>query len=98
MQKMKGKEGFFAIKEGLSKACDKISWESIWCAINEINLLDKLINIIMHAVTSVESNVKWHVREVNIFPSIWDKARRSHLLTSLCVYAWKNMPTSSSKH
>lgn len=68
MQKMKGKKGFFAIKEGLSKARDKISWESIWYAINEISLLDKLIDIIMHTVTSVESNVKWHVREVNIFP------------------------------
>lgn len=68
MQKMKGKKGFFAIKEGLSKARNKISWESIWYAINEINFPDKLINIIMHAVMSVESNVKWHVREVNIFP------------------------------
>jgi hypothetical protein len=60
LQKMKGRKGAFAIKVDLSKAYDKISWECIWRVLCEINLPTNLVNIIMHAVTSVETNVKWN--------------------------------------
>jgi hypothetical protein len=60
MIKLKGSIGYFAIKVDLSKAYDKISWEFIWRVLMEIHLPDKLVNIIMHMVTSVETNVKWN--------------------------------------
>ncbi|MCH80961.1 hypothetical protein A2U01_0001739, partial [Trifolium medium] len=60
MHKMKGRKGAFAIKVDLSKAYDKLSWEFIWRVLCEINLPSNLVNIIMHSVTSVETNVKWN--------------------------------------
>jgi hypothetical protein len=54
----KGKKGFFAIKVDLSKAYDKLSWDFIWRVLTEIDLPDSLINIIMHSVISVTTNVK----------------------------------------
>jgi hypothetical protein len=57
MIKMKGRKGFFAIKVDLSKAYDKLSWEFIWRILTELKLPDNIVNIIMHSVTSVETNV-----------------------------------------
>jgi hypothetical protein len=66
MNKMKGKRGAFAIKVDLSKAYDKISWEFIWRILVEINFPEVLINVVMHAVTSVITNVKWNGVEQSI--------------------------------
>lgn len=60
MNKMKGKRGFFAIKVDLSKAYDKLSLEFIWRVLEEINLPMKMTNLIVHDVTSVETNIKWN--------------------------------------
>lgn len=60
MQRMEGNKGSFVIKVNLSKEYDKLNLDFIWRTISEINLLEKLINIIMHYITSVETNVKWH--------------------------------------
>ncbi|PNX73217.1 ribonuclease H [Trifolium pratense] len=60
MERMKGNKGYFAIKVDLSKAYDKINWEFIWRVLMEIKLPDNLIKLIMHMVTSVETNVKWN--------------------------------------
>ncbi|MCH81648.1 putative ribonuclease H protein, partial [Trifolium medium] len=60
MHRMQSSKGAFAIKVDLSKAYDKISWECIWRILCEIKLPDQLINLIMHSVTSVETNVKWN--------------------------------------
>jgi hypothetical protein len=35
-----------------------MSWEFIWRVLTEVGLPEKMINVIMHAVTSVETNVK----------------------------------------
>jgi ribonuclease HI len=60
MYRMKGRKGYFAVKVDLSKAYDKLSWEFIWRTLSEINIPQSMINVIMHSVTSVETNVKWH--------------------------------------
>jgi hypothetical protein len=60
MVKMKGSKGLVAIKVDLSKAYDKLNWDFIWQILKEIQLPDSLINVIMHSVTSVETNVKWN--------------------------------------
>jgi hypothetical protein len=60
MHKMKGKKGVFAIKVDLSKAYDKLSWEFIWRTLLEIKFPEVLINVVMHAVSSVNTNVKWN--------------------------------------
>jgi hypothetical protein len=59
MGKVKGRKGYFVIKGDFSKAYDKLNWGFIWRILNEINLVENMINIIMHSVTSVETNVKW---------------------------------------
>ncbi|PNX84361.1 ribonuclease H [Trifolium pratense] len=60
MNRMKGKKGAFAIKVDLAKAYDKLSWEFIWRVLMEIKFPEALINVIMHAVTIVMTNVKWN--------------------------------------
>jgi hypothetical protein len=60
MVKMKGSKGLVAIKVDLSKAYDKLKWDFICQILKEIQLPDSLINVIMHSITSVETNVKWN--------------------------------------
>ncbi|MCH81151.1 putative non-LTR retroelement reverse transcriptase, partial [Trifolium medium] len=67
MGKTKGRKGYFVIKVDLSKAYDKLSWGFIWRILNEINLPENMINVIMHSVTSVETNVKWHGARAEFF-------------------------------
>jgi hypothetical protein len=67
MHRMKGKRGAFAIKVDLAKAYDKISWEFIWRILVEINFPEALINVIMHSVTSVMTNVKWNGMRTEFF-------------------------------
>jgi hypothetical protein len=44
----------------LSKGYGKLNWEFIWHILKEIQLPDSMINVIMHPVTSAETNVKWN--------------------------------------
>jgi hypothetical protein len=67
MNKMSGTKGYFTIKVDLSKAYDKLSWEFIWRVLTEVGLPEKMINVIMHAVTSVETNVKWNGARAEYF-------------------------------
>ncbi|MCH86993.1 putative ribonuclease H protein [Trifolium medium] len=60
MRRMKGGRGAFALKVDLTKAYDKLSWEFIWRTLMEIKFPEALINVVMHAVTSVVTNVKWN--------------------------------------
>jgi hypothetical protein len=67
MNRMKGKKGAFAIKVDLTKAYDKLSWEFIWRTLVEIKLPETIINIVMHVVTSVVTNVKWNGARSDFF-------------------------------
>ncbi|MCH93152.1 putative ribonuclease H protein, partial [Trifolium medium] len=67
MHRMNGKRGFFAIKVDLAKAYDKISWEFIWRVLVEIKFPEVLINVIMHSITSVWTNVKWNGARAEYF-------------------------------
>lgn len=60
MHKMRGKRGVFSIKVDLSKAYDKLNWEFIWRIVAELQLPDNLVNVIMHTMTSIITNVKWN--------------------------------------
>lgn len=60
MAKMRGKNGFFAIKVDLSKAYDKLKWSFIWKILDEIGLPENVVHIIMSSITSVKTNVKWN--------------------------------------
>ncbi|PNX98123.1 ribonuclease H [Trifolium pratense] len=60
MTKMKGSMGYIAIKVDLSKAYDMLNWDFIWRILLELRQPENIINIIMHSVTSVETNVKWN--------------------------------------
>jgi hypothetical protein len=67
MHNMKGKKAYFAIKVDLSKAYDKLNWEFIWRILQEIGIPHKMMNVIMHSVTSVETNVKWNGARADYF-------------------------------
>ncbi|GAU38532.1 hypothetical protein TSUD_320040 [Trifolium subterraneum] len=67
MHEMKGRKGAFVVKVDLSKAYDKISWEFIWRILCEIKLPVNMVNLIMHAVTSIETNVKWNGARAEYF-------------------------------
>ncbi|CAI8594394.1 unnamed protein product [Vicia faba] len=60
MRNKKGKKGYFAIKVDLSKAYDKLSWDFIWRILEEFHLQRKMIDLILHGVTSVKTNIKWN--------------------------------------
>lgn len=67
MNKMKGTKGDFAIKVDLTKAYDKLHWDFIGRILGEIKLPEKLRNVIMHAVTIVQTNVKWNGTRAKFF-------------------------------
>ncbi|KAK2417953.1 hypothetical protein QL285_040194 [Trifolium repens] len=67
MTKMRSKLGFFVIKVDLSKAYDRLSWEFIYQVLLEIKIPDEMINVIMHCVTSVKSNVLWNGSRSDFF-------------------------------
>lgn len=67
MQKKKGKKGFFAIKIDLTKAYDKLNWEFIWHILEEIEIPKDMVNVIMHGVTSVETNINWNGSKNDFF-------------------------------
>lgn len=67
MERMKGKIRAFAIKVDLSKAYDKLSWECIWKTLSEIQIPEKILNVIIHFVASVETNVNWNGSRNNLF-------------------------------
>jgi hypothetical protein len=67
MHRMKRENGYFAIKVDLAKAYEKISWEFIWRVLVEIKLPEVIINVIMHAVSSVWTNVKWNGARADYF-------------------------------
>lgn len=58
MSNKKGCKSYLAIKVDLLKTYDKLNWNFIWQVLMEVKLPDAMINVIMHFVTSVETNVK----------------------------------------
>lgn len=60
MSKMKGKRGSFITKVDFSKAYDKLSWKFIRRVLEETKIPTNLVNIIMHGITSEETNIKWN--------------------------------------
>lgn len=60
MEKLKVKIGYFSMKVDLSKAYDKFNWEFIWRTLRENKLYERMINLIMHAVSSVETDINWN--------------------------------------
>lgn len=60
MERVKGNACVVAIKVDLSKTYDKLNWEFIWRNLQEIKILESMMNVIMHSVTSVETNVNWN--------------------------------------
>jgi tartrate dehydratase alpha subunit/fumarate hydratase class I-like protein len=80
MHSMKGRKGAFAIKVDLTKAYDKLSWEFIWRMLREIDLPEKLINVIMHSVTSVMANVNAPGQGTLGLGGVFVKVIRSHLI------------------
>jgi hypothetical protein len=60
MSKMTGKVGYFAIKVDLSKAYDRLNWNFIAHILMEVGYPTEWIEVVMTAVTSVHTNVKWN--------------------------------------
>ncbi|GAU31728.1 hypothetical protein TSUD_215290 [Trifolium subterraneum] len=60
MSKMRGRNGYVAVKVDLAKAYDRIRWSFISAVLEEVNIPAGLRTIIMHCITSVKTNVMWH--------------------------------------
>jgi hypothetical protein len=67
MNKMTGKKGYFAIKVDLAKAYDMIRWDFIHHTLKEVGLPSSMVDIIMHSITSVKTNVKWNGARAEYF-------------------------------
>src|SRR4051812_33125049 len=67
MNKSKRMRVFVAFKVDLLNAYDKLSCDFIWHILEEIKFPSKMINIIMHTVTSVETNIKWNRSRLEFF-------------------------------
>lgn len=68
MNKLKGKKGFVAIKVDLSTTYDKLIWEFIWRALEQIKLSVKMVNVIcVWLQIYVETNTKWNEVRFNFF-------------------------------
>lgn len=67
MGKMRGKNGFFAIKVDLAKAYDKVRWSFINLVLSELGMPPSLRNLIMECVSTVNTNVLWNGRRSESF-------------------------------
>lgn len=67
MRKIRGRNGFFVIKVDLMKAYDRLQWPFIHSVFVEVGLPDCMINIIMHCVESVRTNVMWNGSRAEFF-------------------------------
>lgn len=55
LRRVKGKKGGLAIKVDLVKAYDRLKWSFILLVLREAGIPEKLIQIIMACITSVQS-------------------------------------------
>lgn len=60
MRNMNGKRGFFAIKVDLAKAYDKLHWTFIHHILQEVGIPNDLLQVVMHGISSVRTNVMWN--------------------------------------
>lgn len=67
MNKMKGRNGFFAIKVDLAKAYDRLRWSFIEGMLIEVGLPNIMVQFIMNCVTSVKTNVMWNGNRAKYF-------------------------------
>jgi hypothetical protein len=84
MAKILGKKGYFVIKVDLSKAYDKLKWGFIWRVLIEMRMPDNVINLIMHMVTSVETNIKWNGARADYFRIQRNSTRGSNIALFVC--------------
>jgi hypothetical protein len=84
MAKIMGKKGYFVIKVDLSKAYDKLKWGFIWRVLIEMRMPDNVINLIMHMVTSVETNIKWNGARADYFRIQRNSTRGSNIALFVC--------------
>ncbi|XP_061373061.1 uncharacterized protein LOC133315448 [Gastrolobium bilobum] len=57
MSKMRGRKAFIAIKIDLVKAYERVSWQFMKKTLEEIHILDVMVKLIMHCVSSSTINV-----------------------------------------
>lgn len=66
-RKSDGKKGFFAWKNDLSKAYDRLSWDFIESVLVETQLPNDLVKLIMHCITSTSFQISFNGELTNSF-------------------------------
>lgn len=67
MHRLHRKKGLFEIKVDLSKSYDMISWKFVDNVLIEIGISDKLMKVIMEAITFVIMSVLWNGKKEDYF-------------------------------
>ena len=60
MRRMRGKDGYMAVKIDLEKAYDRLNWDFILDTLQDIGIPNRLINVIMKCFTSTKMLVSWN--------------------------------------
>lgn len=95
INKMKGKNGFFVVKNDLAKACDQIRWRFIAEVLDEIGVPANIRNNIMHAISSVKTNVMWNGSRLDSFCSSTRNTTRGSYLTLFVCFMYGQIDTSN---
>ncbi|GAU11214.1 hypothetical protein TSUD_342040 [Trifolium subterraneum] len=67
MRRLNRKVGYFAVKVDLAKAYDRLNWNFICNTLIEVGYPKQWIDVVMTAITSVRTNVKWNGVRANFF-------------------------------